>query len=40
LIIVLSAFLRKYTNLTVMGALLVVNAVLSFAGTGSGSGYE
>jgi H+-transporting ATPase len=40
LIMVLSAFLRKYTDLAVVGALLVVNAVLSFAGTGSGSGYE
>jgi H+-transporting ATPase len=31
LIMVLSAFLRKYTDLAVVGALLVVNAVLSFA---------
>jgi magnesium-transporting ATPase (P-type) len=31
LIMVLSAVLRKYTDLAVVGALLVVNAVLSFA---------
>jgi H+-transporting ATPase len=31
LIMVLSIFLRKYTDLAVVGALLVVNAVLSFA---------
>jgi H+-transporting ATPase len=31
LIMLLSAFLRKYTDLAVVGALLVVNAVLSFA---------
>jgi H+-transporting ATPase len=31
LIMVLSAVLRKYTDLTVVGALLIVNAVLSFA---------
>jgi H+-transporting ATPase len=30
LIIVLSAFLRKYSDLAVVGALLIVNAVLSF----------
>ena len=30
LIIVLSAVLRKYSDLAVVGALLVVNAVLSF----------
>ncbi len=31
LIMILSVFLRKYTDLTVVSALLVVNAVLSFA---------
>ena len=30
LIMILSAFLRKYSDLVVVGALLIVNAVLSF----------